>query len=199
MADTGTDARGALGTLKARLAPHEEKLRFLVVGVWNVVFSMGVLWVLERLIPYGPGSPLAASIGVVGAKQVVLVVNWVIAVTQNMFTFKLLVFRTKGHWLREYARMYVTYTGTFIVESVMVQAISAVAGWSLFWARVPTLVVVTVLSYLGHKYFTFRTVEEAVADDLGADDAHAGADEAHAAADDAEPGATDATSDRTGA
>jgi len=152
--------------LRERLAPHEEKLRFLVVGVWNVLFSMGTLWILERLIPYGPGSRLASAVSGIGAKQVVLALNWVIAVTQNLFTFKLLVFRTKGHWLREYARMYVTYAGTFVVESVMVQVISGTLGWSLFASRLPTLVVVTVLSYLGHKYFTFRTVEEAVADDL---------------------------------
>ena len=154
--------------LRAGLAPHEEKLRFLVVGVWNVAFSMATLWVSERLIPHGPGTALASSIGVVGAKQVVLFVNWVVSVTQNMFTFKLLVFRTKGNWLREYGRMYVTYTGTFVVESVMVQTNSAVLGWSLFFSRLPTLVVVTVLSYLGHKYFTFRTSAEAVADDLDA-------------------------------
>lgn len=146
-----------------RLAPHEEKLRFLVVGVWNVLFSMGTLWILERLIPYGPGSRLASAVSGIGAKQVILALNWVIGVTQNLFTFKLLVFRTKGHWLREYARMYVTYAGTFVVESVMVQVISATLGWSLFASRLPTLVVVTVLSYLGHKYFTFRTVQEAVA------------------------------------
>jgi putative flippase GtrA len=154
--------------LPARLAPHEEKLRFLVVGAWNVLFSMATIWVLERLIPYAPGSALAATLGVIGAKQVVLFVNWVIGVTQNLFTFKLLVFRTKGNWLREYGRMYVTYTGTFLVESVMVQTISAVAGWSLFWARVPTMIVVAVLSYLGHKYFTFRTAEAALAEDLDA-------------------------------
>lgn len=154
--------------LPAGLAPHEEKVRFLVVGAWNVLFSMGTLWVLERLIPYAPGSALAAAVGVIGAKQVVLFANWVIGVTQNLFTFKLLVFRTKGNWLREYARMYVTYTGTFLVESVMVQTISAIAGWSLFWARVPTLAVVMVLSYLGHKYFTFRTTEAVLAQDLDA-------------------------------
>jgi putative flippase GtrA len=153
-------------SLRGLATRHEEKLRFLVVGCWNVVFSMAVLWVLERVIPYGPGSALALSIGVVGAKEVVLVLNWFIAVSQNMLTLKLLVFRTKGHWLREYARMFVTYAGTLIVQSVMVQVISAATGWSLFVSMVPTLVVVTVLSYLGHKYFTFRTVREAVAEDL---------------------------------
>jgi len=155
-----------VSALRERLAPHEEKLRFLFVGGWNTLVSMGLLWVMERLIPYGPGSALASSIGVIGAKEVVLAATWVVGVTQNLFSFKLLVFRTKGHWLREYGRMCVTYAGLFVVESVMIQTISAVAGWSLFWSKVPTLVVVTVLSYVGHKYFTFRTVEESVAKDL---------------------------------
>jgi putative flippase GtrA len=153
-------------SLRVWVARHEEKLRFLVVGGWNVVFAMGVLWVLERLIPYGPGSVLASAVGPIAAKQAVLLASWVIGVTQNLFTFKLLVFRTKGHWLREYGRMYVTYSGMFVVESVMVQIISAVAGWSLFWSKVPTLAVVTVLSYIGNKYFTFRTVQESIAEDL---------------------------------
>lgn len=179
MTGASQDKTGVVHALVTRLSPHEEKIRFLFVGVWNVLFSMASLWVLERLVPYGPGSALAAAIGEVGAKQVVLSLNWVIGVTQNLFTFKLLVFRTKGHWLREYARMYVTYAGTFVVESLMVQVISAVAGWSLFLARIPALVVVTVLSYLGHKYFTFRTTEEAVAEDLeAAPGADSGAPEA---------------------
>ena len=163
---TGGAPRTRAQALRARLVPHEEKLRFLVVGVWNVIFSMAALWVFERLIPHAPGSALASTLGVVGAKQVVLFAAWVIGVTQNLFTFKLLVFRTKGRWLAEYARMYVTYTGTFVVESVMVQTISAVLGWSLFWSKLPTLVDVTVLSYIGHKYFTFRTTEQSVAEDF---------------------------------
>jgi putative flippase GtrA len=154
MTGAENSARARVRALRARLSPHEEKLRFLVVGGWNVLFSRGVLWLL--------------AVGVVGAKQVLLFANWVIAVTHNLFSFKLLVFRTKGHWLREYARMYVTYSGMFVVESLMVQAISAWLGWSLVLSKLPTLAVVTVMSYLGHKYFTFRTVQEAVAEDLEA-------------------------------
>jgi putative flippase GtrA len=41
-----------------------------------------------------------------------------------------------------------------------VQAISAWLGWSLFWAMLPTIVVVTVMSYVGHKQFTFRRPED---------------------------------------
>jgi putative flippase GtrA len=149
---------------------HGEKLRFLVVGGWNTVFSMAALWLFERLLLPRSDSALALSLGVVAAKQVVLVAAWVLGVTHNFFTFKLLVFRTKGRWLREYARMYVTYAGTFVVQSLMIQTISAWLGWSLFWANLPTIAVVTVMSYMGHKYFTFKTTEESVADALDAGD-----------------------------
>lgn len=127
---------------------HGEKLRFLVVGGWNTLFSVAALWVLEQLIPYDPQSVLQ--------KQLVLGASWVISVTQNFFTFKLLVFRTRGNWLREYVRMYVIYSATFVVQSVLTQLISYAFDLSLFWANLPTILVVTIMSYVGHKYFTFR-------------------------------------------
>jgi putative flippase GtrA len=156
---------GWLLRVRKRAAAHEEKLRFLVVGGWNTVFSMAALWVLERLVPYGKGSVLGAAVGVVAAKQIVLTIAWVVGVTHNLFTFKLLVFRTTGRWLAEYLRMYGVYAATFVVQSLMVQAISAWLGWSLFASNVPTILVVMVLSYIGHKYFTFRRPEDVLSDE----------------------------------
>lgn len=130
---------------------HGEKLRFLVVGAWNTLFAMGVLWLLERYIPFDHGSLVQ--------KELVLVMQWGIGVTHNLVTFKLLVFRTRGHWLSEYLRMYVTYAVTFVVQSVIVLALSEAFDLSLFWANIPSVALVTVLSYFGHKYFTFRSPE----------------------------------------
>ena len=127
---------------------RSEKIRFLLVGAWNTVFGVGVLWLLDRFIPYDVRSLVQ--------KEAVLVLSWVICVSHNFFTFKLLVFKTWGNWLKEYLRMYVTYGATFLVQSVLILALSSWLGWSLFWASVPTIAVVTVMSYLGHKYFTFR-------------------------------------------
>jgi putative flippase GtrA len=129
------------------LRRHEEKARFLVVGMWNVAFSLAVLWVLEHTIPHDASSALQ--------REAIFFLDWVAAVTQSFFSFKLLVFRTRGRWLREYGRMYVTYAATFVVQSAMMQGISAWLGWSIFMATVPTVFVVAVLSYVGHKYFTF--------------------------------------------
>jgi putative flippase GtrA len=127
---------------------HGEKLRFLVAGVWNTAFSVGVLWLLDHFIPYDAHSLVQ--------KEALLIVSWVIGVTQNFFTFKLVVFRTQGNWLREYVRMYATYAVTFVVQSVLTLALSTWLGWSVFWSSMPTLFLVMIASYFGHKYFTFR-------------------------------------------
>jgi putative flippase GtrA len=127
---------------------HGDKMRFLVVGVWNTLFGIMMLWVLDRTIPYDPDSMLQ--------KQLVLTLNWVINVTHNFFTFKLIVFRTRGNWIAEYLRMYVTYTVTFVVQSVITLTVSQVFGLSVFWASLPAIAVVVVMSYLGHRHFTFR-------------------------------------------
>lgn len=128
---------------------HGEKLRFLVVGAWNTLLGLAVLWVLDHTVPYDPQSILQ--------KELVLLAAWAISVTQNFFTFKLLVFRTRGNWGREYLKTYLTYIATFAVQSVLTITISEVFNLSVFWANLPTTVVIMVLSYLGHKYFTFRT------------------------------------------
>ncbi len=126
---------------------HGEKLRFLVVGGWNTVFALAVLWVFDRVIPYDQSS--------IVQKELVLVASWVVSVTQNFLTFKFLVFRSRGHWFREYAKMYVTYSVTFVIQSVLTLVISEALSLRLFWANLPTIVVVTIISYFGHKYFTF--------------------------------------------
>lgn len=131
---------------------HGEKLRFLVVGAWNTLFSIAALWLLDHFVPYDADSLVQ--------KQALLVVHWVISVSQNFFTFKLGVFKTKGHWLREYLRMYVTYGVTFVVQSLMTLTLSQVFGLSVFLASLPTTVVITIMSYLGHKHFTFKDPAE---------------------------------------
>jgi putative flippase GtrA len=136
--------------LPARIQPvydrHGEKLRFLFVGGWNVVFSYGMLWILDALLHARLHYTL------------ILTINWVIGVTHNLFTFKLLVFRTKGNWLKEYLRSYVVYSGAFLVNLAIVAAIMEVWHTRLVFAQLPAIAVVTI-SYLGHKNFTYRTSE----------------------------------------
>lgn len=136
---------------------HGEKLRFLVVGGWNTLFSYGMLWILDALLHARLHYTL------------ILTLNWVIGVTHNLFSFKLLVFRTRGNWLKEYLRSYVVYAGSFLLNLAIVAAIMEMWHPKLVIAQLPALFVVTIISYVGHKYFTYRTVEQSLAETYEAD------------------------------
>ncbi|MDO8916264.1 MAG: GtrA family protein [Coriobacteriia bacterium] len=143
---------GSGARLRAYAALHEEKLRFLVVGGWNTLFSYGMLWVLDAFLH----ARLHYSL--------ILTVNWIIGVTHNLFTFKLLVFRTRGNWLKEYLRSYVVYAGSFALNLAIVAVIMELWAPRLVIAQLPAIVVVTIISYLGHKHFTYRTTAESAQD-----------------------------------
>lgn len=144
----------ALDRARGLAAQHEEKLRFLIVGGWNTLFSYGTLWVFDALLHARLHYTL------------ILTLNWVVGVTHNLFTFKLLVFRTRGNWLKEYLRSYVVYSGTFVVNLAIVAVIMEIWRPRLVIAQLPAIAVVTIISYLGHKHFTYRTAEEPPMGDL---------------------------------
>jgi putative flippase GtrA len=141
-----------------------EKLRFLVVGGWNTLFAYGMLWVLDSLLHDHLHYTL------------IITLNWIVGVTQNLFTFKLFVFRTKGSWLKEYLRSYVVYGAGFLLNLAIVSGIMELLRPSdipvhlgsatltipkLMIAALPALLIVTVVSYVGHKYFTYRRPPQA--------------------------------------
>ncbi len=119
------------------------KLRYLIVGGWNTLFSFLV----------GP----AIYYGLQGKMHVLLVgaIAYAASITMAFLTHKLFVFRTKGRWLSEYLRSYVVYGGT--------GAIGIVALWGLvdgmavpFWlAQVLIVLATVIISYFGHLKFTF--------------------------------------------
>jgi len=63
------------------LGRHEEKARFLVVGSWNVAFSLAVLWLLER-------APSLTIRGSALQKEAIFFLDRLIAVTHNFFTLE---------------------------------------------------------------------------------------------------------------
>jgi putative flippase GtrA len=122
---------------------HGEKLRYLVVGTWNTLFSLVLFNVL--LLVFGRSLYLMW-----------FWVVWVIAVGQSTVTMKYFAFRSKGRLLPQVGRAFVIY--------LPAQGLSTAIMWlevESFHvlpqvAQIITIVVSTIFSYFGHKYFTFR-------------------------------------------
>ncbi len=122
---------------------HAEKIRFLVVGVWNTIFS--VLLYNLLLLVFGHEDYL-----------LLFWASWVVAVVQSTATMKYFAFRSGGHFWRQAGRAYLIYLPAQALSTVLLWVGVTVLHLSPPVAQLITIFFTTIFSYLGHKYFTFR-------------------------------------------
>jgi len=154
------------GRLSGLYEAHGEKVRFLVVGVCNTAVSY--LLFLALLATLGTtlqalaasSSALMAQIGH-GYYLVVQWVGWVLMVPVSTTTMKYVAFRSPGRWLPQVGRAYLVYLPAQGLSSVILWLTVRVAGLSPQLGQLVAIAVVTIFTYLGHKYFTFRVPVEA--------------------------------------
>ena len=134
--------------LVRRLSPQQyEVLAYLAVGAWNTVFGIGLYtlgyWLCGRRIHY-----LALAIPV----------N-ILAITNAFLCYKFLVFRTKGHWWREYFRCYLVYGGGSLAGMLLLWLLVTWLRMNPVAANILGTGIVVAASYFGHKYFSFRKIK----------------------------------------
>jgi putative flippase GtrA len=161
---------GGIGKLYER---HGEKLRYLVVGVWNTLLGYAVFLLALKL--FGPAiQALSSKPGVAGliGHFYYLVIQWavwVLMVVNSTVTMKYFAFRSKGRLLHQIGRAYLVYLPAQGISSVILWFTVKVLGLSPGIGQLVTIAIATVFSYLGHKYFTFRTpleVGEVIPEDM---------------------------------
>jgi putative flippase GtrA len=123
---------------------HGEKLRYLIVGVWNTIFNLLVFNLLLLV--------LGRSMYMVWFWMA-----WAISVVQSTVTMKYFAFRSKGRLLSQVARAFVVYLPAQGLGTVIMWSSVQVVHLLPQVAQLITIGVTTIFSYLGHKYFTFRT------------------------------------------
>lgn len=119
-----------------------QKLRFLLVGGFNTVFSYG----LFVLMVAGLGIPYQAAIAV----------GYVISTNVSIFTMRYYVFRSCGNLRREYAKAFGVYLATMFLNYVFMYLTVDVWSVNEILAQGIYTVIITVFTYLMHKYFSFR-------------------------------------------
>ena len=145
---------GSTSGLRAAYDAHGEKLRYLIVGVWNTAFSYGLFWLAIKLFAV----PLEQAIGI-GPKTAALILQWatwVLAVVQSTVTMKYFAFRSTGHVGRQILRAYFIYLPAQGLSSLILWVGMQFLGLSAVIAQLFAVFVTTIFSYFGHKYFTFK-------------------------------------------
>ena len=122
---------------------HGEKLRYLLVGVWNTLFN--VLLFNALLLLFGHERYL-----------VWFWIAWAVSVVQSTVTMKYIAFRSRGNLLPQVGRAYLVYLPAQGLSTAIMWFAVGVVHMLPQVAQLMAIAVTTVFSYLGHKYFTFR-------------------------------------------
>ena len=117
--------------------------RYLVTGIWNTVFGYGafvlLLAVLSSRVHY----------------LVVAALSNVLSISNAYVVHKLLVFRTKGNYLREYFRYYVIYGTTALGGMALLAGLASGLGVNVYLAQAGVLGLQALASFAGHRRFSF--------------------------------------------
>jgi len=142
-------------------AEHGDKLRYLIAGVFNTVVGYSLflttLFVLKPVIGGLSGSP-SSLLAFIGRNYFIVAqwLAWVISVPIGTASMKYFAFRSKGRYPHQVFRAYFVYLPAQGISTLLLWLGVSVAHLSPAIAQLAAVVVGTVFSYIGHKYFTFR-------------------------------------------
>ena len=133
--------------------PAGQLRRYLAVGVGNTAFGYGAYAFFTRMIsPHLRYGYLAASF-----------LASLLSITVSFLGYKWFVFQTHGHYLREWCRCVVVYSGTILLGLVLlpplVFLVSYVTGrpkTAPYWAGLLLIGINVIISFVGHKKVSFR-------------------------------------------
>lgn len=129
-------------------------VRYLVVGGWNTVFGLVVyglfFWLCTDVLTWNL---------MIGGKDYLYlgltIPASVISITNAFICFKIFVFKTRGNILGEYFRCCIVYGFTVLLGML---GLYILVGWFHFQpivANALLTIVLVIVSYLGHRFFSF--------------------------------------------
>jgi len=132
---------------------HGEKVRFLLAGGLNTVAAYGLFalgfWLLTPVFS-----------GLENSYLLIQWIMWVISVPFGALTLKYFAFRAEGSYWRQLPRAYLVYLPVQLITSGLLALFTLVIGLHPLIGQLLAISIAVVMSYLGHKYFTFRKTSD---------------------------------------
>jgi putative flippase GtrA len=130
---------------------RDQRVAFLVVGGINTIVGFAIFVACSVSV----GHLAEHRFGKVGAALVTVGVAHVIAVLSAFVMHRRFVFRVQGHVLRDLARFWSVYLTALGINAVALPVLV-----ELGVQRIPAQAIIvastTLLSYFGHRHFSFR-------------------------------------------
>jgi putative flippase GtrA len=134
--------------------PPGQFVRYLMVGTWNTLVGYALYAALTAVLtPLIPYSYMVASL-----------LSSVLSITVAFLGYKWFVFKTKGNYLREWARCVAVYSGSIAIGMLLLPILVSVVRHATRYQRQAPYIagamltgVSVVFSFVGHRKFSFRT------------------------------------------
>lgn len=122
---------------------NRKEFRFLIVGGINTVVGYGAYVLFLSIVPYLIANTLATIIGVINSYL------W-----NRYFTF-----RSKNKALNEIIKFSSVYLVSYCFSMLFLYLIVGSLGMNVYFAGILNIIVVTTISWFGHKNFSFKVKE----------------------------------------
>ena len=129
--------------LKFNKLIDNQKIRYLLVGFYNTLFG----YLTFVLIFY--------NFSDVASHSLLLGITHFIAVTNNFFTYRRLVFNLKENLLKSYFKFNQIYLLIYIINLILFLLFTKIMNVNLYLAQGLILILITILGYFMNKNYSF--------------------------------------------
>jgi putative flippase GtrA len=130
---------------------HDQRVAFLVVGAINTVVGFAIFVVCSESV----GQFVDHRFGRVAGSLVTLGISHVLGVLFAFVMHRRFVFHVRGHVLRDLARFESVYLTALGINAIALPVLVEL-GLHRIPAQAIILASTTLLSYFGHRHFSFR-------------------------------------------
>ena len=117
--------------------------RFVVAGVWNTIFGYGVFALLVAGF-----SDHVHYLFIAGLSNA-------LAISNAYLVHKIMVFRTRGNYLKEYARYWVVYGASGVLGLGLLALFVSGLGINIFLSQAGVLAIQVAVTFTGHRSYSF--------------------------------------------
>lgn len=121
-----------------------QTFKFGLVGLLNTLIGYGIYFILLRWFHY----------------FIALLIAQVLGVTNSFFWNKHWTFKSKNKYNNEMLRFVLVYTITFIINAVLLSLMVSKYHINAKIAQAIILIFLSLISFFGHKYWSFRQDKE---------------------------------------
>jgi putative flippase GtrA len=132
------------GSSWIRRTASDQRAVFLLVGAVNTGFGFAVFTALEL------------TLGQVTGYMVVLLIAFVLGILEAFALYRRFVFKVKGNVLLDLLRFSSVYLASLAINVVSLPLLVEVARLPVILAQAIVVVATALISFVGHKHFSFR-------------------------------------------